>query len=97
MRQTGCVVPWREIWRLEVRSRVLGRVEQRVGLVPHARALKSVRLSLALETEAAPGACRSETRVSVGGQAGRPEAALLIFIPGLRTRVCWTSRPSTTT
>lgn len=76
---------------------MLGRVEQRVGLVPHTRALKPVRLSLALETEAAPGACRSETRVLVGGQAGRPEAALLILIPGLRTRVCWTSRPSTTT
>lgn len=76
---------------------MLGRVEQGAGPVPHARALKPVRLSLALETEATPGACRGETWVLVGRWAGRPEAALLTCIPGLRTQVFWTSRPSTTT
>lgn len=77
---------------------MLGRAEQGAGLVSHAKALKPVWPSVALEMEAAPGACGCETRVSVGRRTDRPEAVLLTLIPSdCRTQVCWISRPSTTT
>lgn len=67
-------VLWREVRRLEVRNKALGRVEQGAGLVPDTRALKPGRPSLALETEAAPRACGGTAGVLVGrwacGQVG---------------------------
>lgn len=71
---------------------MLGRVEQGAILAPLTRALKPVRLSLALGQRQLLG--------PVWGNwgAGGPEAVLLTLTPsGLRTLVCWTSQPNTTT